>query len=581
MVQIITLGALFAAGASAQLDIPGLLDGLKPAPADDPRFTDWRAPGANDARSPCPGLNSLANHGFLNRDGRNLTIPHLVEGMAAGLNIGPDFAVAIGGVGLLSSPDVLGGSFDLSDLDQHNFPIEHDASLSRQDDFFGDDHDFNNDIWQQTLSFFDGRTMTSLLDAAEAIAGRTADSHARNPEFVYGLREFVLRYGETGLYLQTMGGNDLDGVTRLDWVQSLFEQERLPFDLGWRPRAEPITLASLGFMLNNLVAVSPSRSEEFSNITADSYKNIFQVIAELFYRPCFHVSRLYTAMSTTGQFSSKNPTIKRILKEASELANAPSSDFHAAPLETDLFEWHFTLRGTSQSPYEGGIYHGRIVLPPAYPLKPPSFRFLTPSGRFEVNREICLSISGHHEETWQPAWGIRTALVAIRSFMDTDAKGQVGGMDASEDARKRWAAQSKKSKCATCGKTNEEIMAEQDEAVKEAGGESKNDVVPDELRLAYREDLNKSEGGPSTDTNGSVAKPDASVPQVAVAAERESAQQSSSTPATATATLPNLPATQPQLAQRPLQDEMPAWIDKAIYGILTVLAFILWQKMVG
>jgi ubiquitin-conjugating enzyme E2 J1 len=37
---------------------------------------------------------------------------------------------------------------------------------------------------------------------------------------------------------------------------------------------------------------------------------------------------------------------------------------------------------------------------------------MTPNGRFEANREICLSISGHHEETWQPAWGIRTAVVA-------------------------------------------------------------------------------------------------------------------------------------------------------------------------
>ncbi|KAF2216224.1 hypothetical protein CERZMDRAFT_109174 [Cercospora zeae-maydis SCOH1-5] len=266
--QLITFGAFFAAGASAHLNIPGLLNGLKPAPADDPRFTDWRAPGANDVRSPCPGLNSLANHGFLNRNGRNMTIPHLLEGMAAGLNIGPDFTVAIGGLGLLSSSNPLGVSFDLPDLDQHNFPIEHDASLSRQDDFFGDDHDFNNDIWQQTLSFFDGSSMTSLLDAAEAIAGRTADSDARNPEFVYGLREFLLRYGETGLYLQTMGGSDLTGETRIDWVRSLFEQERLPYNLGWRPRAEPITLASLGLMINNLVAVSPSRAEEFGNITA-------------------------------------------------------------------------------------------------------------------------------------------------------------------------------------------------------------------------------------------------------------------------------------------------------------------------
>lgn len=284
--------------------------------------------------------------------------------------------------------------------------------------------------------------------------------------------------------------------------------------------------------------------------------------------------------------SSRNPTIKRILKEAAELANTPSSDFHAAPLENDLFEWHFTLRGTSQSPYEGGIYHGRIVLPPAYPLKPPSFRFLTPSGRFEANREICLSISGHHEETWQPAWGIRTALVAIRSFMDTDAKGQVGGMDASEVVRKRLAGQSPKARCATCAKTNEEIMAEQDEAVKEAGGgeteKKTEEVVPEELRLAYREDLGKSSQDEvattaSEATSKAIAnepqnRRTSSTPQVTVKAEVR--------PAPAAQTPVPAPATQQALAPPP-QEEIPAWIDKAIYGILILLGFYMWQKVVS
>lgn len=154
-------------------------------------------------------------------------------------------------------------------------------------------------------------------------------------------------------------------------------------------------------------------------------------------------------MATRGQFNTKSPTIRRIRKfhcypakspsflqlilllyklvrEAAELSNTPSPDYTATPLDDNLFEWHFTLRGppgesspvagagssASGGVYSEGMYHGRIVLPPTYPLRPPSFRFLTPSGRFETNREICLSISGHHEETWQPAWGLRTALVA-------------------------------------------------------------------------------------------------------------------------------------------------------------------------
>lgn len=287
-------------------------------------------------------------------------------------------------------------------------------------------------------------------------------------------------------------------------------------------------------------------------------------------------------MSTAGQFSTKNPTIKRILKEASELANSPSADYHAAPLETDLFEWHFTIRGPpSPSAYENGLYHGRIVLPPAYPLKPPSFRFLTPSGRFEVNREICLSISGHHEESWQPAWGIRTALVAIRSFMDTDARGQLGGMEVAEGVRRRLAGESRAWKCVGCGRGNEEVMKEQEEAVIAGEGGGKEDEVPEQLRLAFREDLAKGEGkakveseadAASSENSGIVAEPATSQP-VPVAAPQ---------PPPATRTVPT-PTAQVQQRRPPTAqvEDIPVWIDKAIIGILFAIVAIVWIRFLG
>lgn len=289
-------------------------------------------------------------------------------------------------------------------------------------------------------------------------------------------------------------------------------------------------------------------------------------------------------MSTVGQFSSKNPTIKRILKEAAELNNSPSPDYHAAPLESDLFEWHFTIRGPpAPSAFEGGLYHGRIVLPPAYPLKPPSFKFLTPSGRFEVSREICLSISGHHEETWQPAWGIRTALVAIRSFMDTDAKGQVGGMDASSEVRKKLAAQSSAWRCGTCGKANAEIMKEQDENVADHGGdksEARKEEVPDELRLAYREDLGTKEtvkSEPSTSSNVKATVADAPSVSPAAATNVINAPVSN-----ATGPQPSAVQTQAQAPRAPRQrqqeDAVPAWIDKAILAVFMALIAMLWYK---
>ncbi|KAG0648848.1 Non-canonical ubiquitin-conjugating enzyme 1 [Hyphodiscus hymeniophilus] len=193
-----------------------------------------------------------------------------------------------------------------------------------------------------------------------------------------------------------------------------------------------------------------------------------------------------------SKLNTKSPTVKRILREAAELSSTPSPDYHACPAsDEDIFEWHFTLRGPPSSAFADGIYHGRIVLPSAYPLRPPSFRFLTPSGRFETNREICLSISGHHEETWQPAWGIRTALVALRAFMETDAKGQLGGLDTSEAERRRCADSSANWKCGVCAQSNREILDERAEAAKareDAEGSTRvEQEVPKELTMKYKE----------------------------------------------------------------------------------------------
>ena len=80
----------------------------------------------------------------------------------------------------------------------------------------------------------------------------------------------------------------------------------------------------------------------------------------------------------------------------------PSSQYTAYPLEENMFDWHFTLRGPKDTSFEGGIYHGRILLPNDYPFKPPNILFLTPTGRFVIKQKICLSISAHHPEHWQP-----------------------------------------------------------------------------------------------------------------------------------------------------------------------------------
>jgi ubiquitin-conjugating enzyme E2 J1 len=149
------------------------------------------------------------------------------------------------------------------------------------------------------------------------------------------------------------------------------------------------------------------------------------------------------------------------MREASELSES-TEDYHAQPLEDNLFEWHFTIRGSSDSIYSDGVYHGRLVFPTQYPLKPPSVIMLTPNGRFDVNTRICLSISDYHPETWLPSWSIRTALLAIITFMVTETDGAIGALDYTKAERKTLALNSLKWKCPECGSVDKILKERSD-----------------------------------------------------------------------------------------------------------------------
>nr|GMD80657.1 ubiquitin-conjugating enzyme E2 32 [Ipomoea batatas] len=143
------------------------------------------------------------------------------------------------------------------------------------------------------------------------------------------------------------------------------------------------------------------------------------------------------------KYNLKNPAVKRILQEVKEMQSNPSDDFMSLPLEENIFEWQFAIRGPRDSEFEGGIYHGRIQLPAEYPFKPPSFMLLTPNGRFETQTKICLSISNHHPEHWQPSWSVRTALVALIAFMPTNPNGALGSLDYTKEERRALAIKSR------------------------------------------------------------------------------------------------------------------------------------------
>ena len=116
-------------------------------------------------------------------------------------------------------------------------------------------------------------------------------------------------------------------------------------------------------------------------------------------------------------------------------------NFIAQPAPNNIFEWHFVIFGLTDCPYENGYYHGTLSFPTEYPFKPPRIKMITPSGRFEVNRPICMSFSDFHPEMWSSNWGVSTIVIGLISFMNTDEM-TTGGVRASHAQRLVYARDS-------------------------------------------------------------------------------------------------------------------------------------------
>ncbi|KAG8530295.1 uncharacterized protein KY384_004797 [Bacidia gigantensis] len=260
-----------------------------------------------------------------------------------------------------------------------------------------------------------------------------------------------------------------------------------------------------------------------------------------------------TTPSPTPTFSTKSPTIRRILAEARELSTHPDPSLHAAPLDTNLFEWHFTLLG-----------------PPA----PPTLLECTTA----ASSSPLLPLTGHHEETWQPAWGIRTALWALRAFMEGDAKGQVGGMEMGESQRRELAGESRGWVCGGCGgRSNERILSEEGGGGDGGEGEGEAHKIPEELRFGFKDEMGK-EPGEKVDKGKGKEVVEAPGTGQEEAIKAKNAEMLAAVPATTVPAAPRLNNAVPVVA-RTSTDGVPVWVDKAITGVIAALALLIIKKI--
>ncbi|KAF8123224.1 Chloroperoxidase [Mycena galopus ATCC 62051] len=213
----------------------------------------WVPPAATDVLSPCPGLNTLANHGYLPRDGKNISIPMILQAAIDGFNVGPDAIIQAAKFGLLSGNTPI--MLDLDALKLHNL-AEHDASISRGDlAVTGDNLHFNEIIFTNLANANPGVDYCNASSAAHVQDERRAISLRTNPNITDAAKEVDLRTRESALYLSVMG-NPITGVAPKNFVQIFFREECLPIAEGWERSNMTITAESLNPIQNQIFFVS-------------------------------------------------------------------------------------------------------------------------------------------------------------------------------------------------------------------------------------------------------------------------------------------------------------------------------------
>jgi len=133
---------------------------------------------------------------------------------------------------------------------------------------------------------------------------------------------------------------------------------------------------------------------------------------------------------------------KRIQNELKMLQKDPLESIDINPDDNDIRTWYFLIRGPDDSDYKNGWYIGKLVLSENYPVTPVDFYMLTPNGRFDIEKKICLTISSYHQDQWSSIWSIQKILGAFLSVMTSDFDTGISHIKQPASVRKQLAESS-------------------------------------------------------------------------------------------------------------------------------------------
>ncbi|KAF8836990.1 Cloroperoxidase [Paxillus ammoniavirescens] len=196
-------------------------------------WPEYIPPQEGDSRSCCPGLNAMANHGIIPRNGKAVKFTDLNHQINSTFNFGPAFcSFTVHYAARMLNKSYSNGTFDLAEISLHN-GIEHDGSLTRLDTALSPSQSSPHvPFVEELLSFAsgkdaEGRDLFTVKDISRILGKRRAEARATNKDYSLSLFHKVFSSANSSTLLTIFGG-------RLDDLRTILLEERLP--QGWESR---------------------------------------------------------------------------------------------------------------------------------------------------------------------------------------------------------------------------------------------------------------------------------------------------------------------------------------------------------
>ena len=185
-------------------------------------FENWVETDINNM-SPCPMLNTLKNYGLL--PNKNISSMIVYDALK---KIKCDEFISYNLASIFKTNYSL--AKDFNDIGKHNL-IEHDVSMTREDDNLGDHIHFSKQRLNKMMSYSTDKKYLKLNELAEYFKYQKQQSEINNKELLFGNKQKFMSLAEQSVLCVLLRDNT--GHIPLKWLEYFLTKEKLPFKHGF------------------------------------------------------------------------------------------------------------------------------------------------------------------------------------------------------------------------------------------------------------------------------------------------------------------------------------------------------------